>query len=563
MKYLMSISIGPVQGFIAAARKTRDLWYGSQLLSDLSKAVAVEVSRSGEMIFPTSNCLRSNESVANKILAIVETNDPDDIADKARNAARSLLLQRWNAALEKSGNLVPKDRVAIGRKQIEKFLEFYSAWYPCADKDDYDQARQKVEWLLAGRKSLRNFDQADGHAGVPKSSMDGGLEAIIDPRQQSSSTGIKRGELLDAISIIKRIEQPKRFVSVSRVAADPVLRKLSDNALQNMNDRARELQNSDLVQRFPNGVFPNYDKFAFDTQLFYEPLDLTDEDNEQNKQLARELFAVMKKGCDESDLRLPSPYFAVLAADGDRMGAAITGMKSADQHRQLSEALSAFAKQADKVVKDAFGVMVYSGGDDVLAFLPIDTAIGCAEKLNAAFTEQLSKAGVDNPTMSCGISIAHYGENLQQLLQWARNAESAAKKAGRRRLAIYMHTRTAGNDYICAIQEWNTYTEGLAKHWDDMVALYKSGGMPDGAIYELRKLAGEFEGTSDGVIEAEIMRILKRKRAGVDMQLLDAEFIGSLVKQAGSSTQSLKNMVSEMIIARKISQALPEKEVMR
>jgi CRISPR-associated protein Cmr2 len=36
MSYLMIIGIGPVQEFIASARRSRDLWFGSWLLSELS-----------------------------------------------------------------------------------------------------------------------------------------------------------------------------------------------------------------------------------------------------------------------------------------------------------------------------------------------------------------------------------------------------------------------------------------------------------------------------------------------------------------------------------------------
>ena len=39
MKYLFVCSIGPVQDFIATARKSRDLWFGSWLLSELSATV--------------------------------------------------------------------------------------------------------------------------------------------------------------------------------------------------------------------------------------------------------------------------------------------------------------------------------------------------------------------------------------------------------------------------------------------------------------------------------------------------------------------------------------------
>ena len=34
MSHLLAISVGPVQEFIAAARQTRDLWFGSYLLSE-------------------------------------------------------------------------------------------------------------------------------------------------------------------------------------------------------------------------------------------------------------------------------------------------------------------------------------------------------------------------------------------------------------------------------------------------------------------------------------------------------------------------------------------------
>lgn len=40
-RYLLALSIGPVQEFIAAARRSRDLWFGSYLLSEVSKAAAL------------------------------------------------------------------------------------------------------------------------------------------------------------------------------------------------------------------------------------------------------------------------------------------------------------------------------------------------------------------------------------------------------------------------------------------------------------------------------------------------------------------------------------------
>ena len=55
MKYLFQVSIGPVQDFIASARRTRDLKFGSELLSELSKAAAKQISEKcgiESLIFP-------------------------------------------------------------------------------------------------------------------------------------------------------------------------------------------------------------------------------------------------------------------------------------------------------------------------------------------------------------------------------------------------------------------------------------------------------------------------------------------------------------------------------
>ncbi len=76
-KYLISVAIGPVQDFIASSRRSRDLWFGSWLLSEISRAAAeFVIEKNGELIFPTD----LKENVVNKILAII--NKPDEHFDK-------------------------------------------------------------------------------------------------------------------------------------------------------------------------------------------------------------------------------------------------------------------------------------------------------------------------------------------------------------------------------------------------------------------------------------------------------------------------------------------------
>src|SRR5271157_3282768 len=93
MSHLIAISVGPVQEFIAAARRTRDLWFGSFLLSELSKAAARAISeKAGQdcLIFPAPERVeelapRSDLSVANVVLAQLPAGcEPSTIAQEAK-----------------------------------------------------------------------------------------------------------------------------------------------------------------------------------------------------------------------------------------------------------------------------------------------------------------------------------------------------------------------------------------------------------------------------------------------------------------------------------------------
>jgi CRISPR-associated protein Cmr2 len=81
MRYLFLIHIGPVQDFIASARRTRDLAFGSWFLSELSRAAAREIEAQNgldSLIFPApakpEMLQRNNQEflVANKIIAWVQ-----------------------------------------------------------------------------------------------------------------------------------------------------------------------------------------------------------------------------------------------------------------------------------------------------------------------------------------------------------------------------------------------------------------------------------------------------------------------------------------------------------
>ena len=173
-----------------------------------------------------------------------------------------------------------------------------------------------------------------------------------------------------------------------------------------------------------------------------------------------------------------SPYVAILAFDGDEMGKWVSGVKlprllaqvsdnakeylndiqgvnnvsrllSPSYHLQFSEALANFAtREAEKIVEDNNGQLIYAGGDDVLAMLPATKAIECAKELREKFRQSYSddKKYIfpgNRMDVSVGVAIGHSDAPLQMLVREAQAAEKRAKSDyGRAAFAVSLYKRS-------------------------------------------------------------------------------------------------------------------------
>jgi len=168
MKYLFVCAIGPVQDFIATARRSRDLWYGSWMLSELSKAAAkkVDVLFPKSLVFPDPALLETGSrlNVPNKISAIFEE-DPGQRGEEVREAVAFRMEELGEDALKPV-----KDRIdyPLAQQQIKDLLEFYWVSVPFQSDKDYPEARDRAEALLAARKATRDFKQAKGMCPNPR-----------------------------------------------------------------------------------------------------------------------------------------------------------------------------------------------------------------------------------------------------------------------------------------------------------------------------------------------------------------------------------------------------------
>src|SRR6266849_886654 len=578
MKYLFLVSIGPVQDFIASARRSRDLAFGSWFLSELAKAAAYRITEMNgieSLIFPAPQNKEELEpatplNVANKIVAIIQQS-PQTMGKEVREAikgkgstneandarkGRLETIKNWAYA-----GMEDYDK-QIAEAQIADLVEY--SWVAVRyDGNNYEEKRKILQALMDARKSTRDFRQVEWGKNTPKSSIEGQLESVIPEykypdRNDSDEDKAKKikylydkygagpAERLSGVDLLKRRsiivsseqrESASNFPSTSHMAAIPFLQRLSH---LNNEEEAKKLWNAYIAQiKAIPGLHVEYVSQTYrsvadpiigtcDGSMLFEERLVDMVDTGQNKKETAEKLKPAKEKLQaffsEVDKQIgkahTNPYYAILRADGDRMGKVIDNeaKQGEKQHQALSKALNTFAGSVRKIVEEKYqGALVYAGGDDVLALMPLHTVLQCAKELADNFRKELNEFKDDNgnsPTLSAGVVIVHHLYSLQDALRLARDAEDRAKKvSGKDALAITISKRS-GDDYTIA-DKW----DNLYSHVEQLIDYSYSGAIPEGTAYELRDMALRLAVpdvhpdymTVQEVILADATRILERK----------------------------------------------------
>ena len=531
MRYLFLCAIGPVQDFIATARRSRDLWYGSWMLSELSKAIAKKLGEEyglNKLIFPAPNDigeLGENQltSVANKIVAIINR-DPKDVGKEARDVVQLRL-----KALKEEAYLCIKGSYYdhLAEKQVKDLIEFYWVAVEYPENADYIKVRNKAEALLAVRKNTRNFKKIEGEP-KPKSSLDGIRESVIPedmyPKnwedEEIQSRKIKslydcyharRSERLSGVDLIKRLggqSLERRFYSTSHIAALPFL-QMVDNDHKTGTSEELMAEVTALYKQFNLNISSTVDN----SLLYANRISDWMAEGEQQDKLLDKLDAILEKYAGQ---QRPNPYYALMMADGDGMGKTIDTLKRADAHRKFSQALSNFSEYVRATIPKFEGVLIYSGGDDILAYLPLHQALPCAEQLEKDFREKIGskftyqeEGETITPTLSAGIIVAHHLTPLSDVLALTRKAEKEAKSVpGKNSLVITVSKRSGVPRTIKG--KWGY----LNKRLDKMIKFSNQDIISKGLAYELRELHRTLSSSKElkDALVQEALRIVKRKR---------------------------------------------------
>ena len=622
-------TLGPVQSFVAQARRTRDFWAGSFLLSWLS-AVAIQAvkAQKGDVKFPipddnyliwlTEGKNKNSQEpqqgcIPNRFKGLVATVPADfnaqQVAESVQSAWEGLAEAVWQHDLSHCSEQTRE----IWDRQVRHFWEI--SW---ALTDNETESN-----LLDKRKNWRSYLPPE-EAGVKCMMMDGWqeLSGISTPNAKgldlfwkalrnnggSLKTDLREHEYLCAIAFIKRRfsrcfadfsrPMPNNWTmhgwkvnssvpSVSYMAAAPwlaeVLKVAPEKELSAFHEVAKVLTqnyygeydtrlyciNKALEERGDKGLLEKVK--SLDGDVFFEAaLDNKNrhEDQIQAQKVKKALCALRNatnqqlEANNQPKLEPVSPFYAVLMMDGDSLGSQMS-----DQNKQeaISKSLNAFTNGVAKVVEEQSGYLIYAGGDDVLALLPLEFALTCAYKLRQLYLDSFKEHGKGkvSSTLSGAIEYAHIKMPLGKVLGDAHYLldEIAKDQCGRDSIAVRVWK--PGGRHLEWAMPWKYATDNSKVTIDDIVEKY-------------RKLDKEtpFSNSFFFNIEERFAMLQNKNRNGkqeladgmkisIIVKLIAAEYLNSGVNVKREKDKKITLLQAESQIRPLIEQCIPVKRKLK
>lgn len=498
-QYLFLFTIGPVQSFIAQARKTQDLYAGSFLLSYLTDYTMSELfKKTGacDFIFPHEKI----KSKPNRFIAKIECEDPEEIGKYLEKLVRGKFL---DICITISNDLnIDSPNF---EKQINDFLDLGWVALPL-ENDTYADTFSKLESYMGAVKNVRHFQQLNEK---------GRKCSLCGERNELFYRGKKKAYVYDAISLdnlplrhmaegegvcavclSKRFAEKyfntkhvqgyppyvKDYPSVAKISLMESLLKMDGAQLEKYENIFGD--NFDEQLYFENNLTPKYFR-----KYGYQPEKLG---------ASKSMLTHILEQAKDNEIKFPK-YYAILSLDGDSMGEWLSGQNLANKsnmlnfHKGLTEKLGLFSEDVEKLIEKPKGKLVYAGGDDVLAFVNLNHLLPLIEELRTIFPrfEEISPV-VNSKTSSasCGICIAHYKTPLSEALDWSRKMEKEAKSIDDGKNAFAIAALRRSGEIRKTVFKWQYENTNTIEVLIELIHLLKP--KDSAAILDTPQLSGKF-----------------------------------------------------------------------
>ena len=403
MKYT-GISIGPVIRTLSMARKPRELWAASYMLSYLMKCIYSQIPQQMRIVSP----IVSENEIPNNVGIY-----PDRLYVEGELDAKSVF--------EKSKEEFLKG-VGLTCDSFDNYFNLMSAVCDAnTDSVAIDDLSQKLDVM-----ELCNF--------AADIDSTGAIYNVISPFKKKESLLYKLAtgeefsmETLAEIATVQLMDiDPKKWKDARSDA------KVEEKVIERLKkDLAR------IGREIPYDLLVNWEDF-------YAKL---------GKNFEKGVKSESGKTKTETPLKSYHKYFCVVQADGDNVGKTISHSNLENEDViNISRALVVFGKKATEIIENYGGFPIYAGGDDLLCIVPVvrkakkedSKYVNILDLLDMiekdafagvckAVTDANKKEGIfDNgkkieASLSFGVSISYYKYPLYEALEAARHLLFIAK----------------------------------------------------------------------------------------------------------------------------------------
>lgn len=552
---LVIIALSGVQRYIEESRTTADLHSASQIIAELAAEAVrrLESTDDVRVVFPAAvdgRARGAGDGMPNRVVALV----PEGTGPALAGGVQAHLDKTWNDWVGEIFGRSTDDTPGWPAVQ----------WVSVPpDVGDYPEQWRQAQTLLARRKNIRDFQQP----------VDGDRElCTLSPRWRSvRPPGGRlpehlRKEDLSPPNWVKRRwkwkvnrkksgeEKQEGFPSTKGIASADFRAALLedwarapgaqdlDGSVQEILWGADRISGNDIpetpiarlpeVAKNPNAawlrgrgaqwVYPG--SWHLDSLAYRYGFDRNDEERLFQVEMGcLGVDGLMKAACARG-IDPPSSHLAVLVQDIDSMGRYLSGrMKgqggdylgvSEGEHARVSNRLSEIAAEQREAVEAALGVVVYSGGDDLLALVPASTALDTARACHDTVRAPL-------PTASTGLLFLHHDSSLQEGVQRAHALLKAAKRRdGKHGLGIG-YIRNSGAHADCVLGWDDGGPEGDGMRPEEALRVFVPQGdnarirlsprlLADLAAEQVPLAGGQAGPPESWIIKAEIRRLIER-----------------------------------------------------
>lgn len=199
-----------------------------------------------------------------------------------------------------------------------------------------------------------------------------------------------------------------------------------------------------------------------------------------------------------------NPHYAMISMDGDKFGDLLKALDH-QYWPAFNQMLASFTGQVDEVVKSHDGFLVYVGGEDVVALTPAQTALECAIKLRAVFSEEVGTFNKThglkhNVTASTAVCFTHYKVPLSQVTRESEQllGEVAKDECGRDAIAI--RHLGQGHTYFTWSSPWRDFSPDFVFNnasLHHLASLLSGKRFGRSFIYRAKQRIEEFKGVGD------------------------------------------------------------------